>query len=84
MLPPETRRRVAYEEPRVSEQTPPEPADDVDLEAPPEDAAEQRMSVGEDLEDPEPGAGELPDEVDPADRLEQERSAGPDDEDEYR
>jgi hypothetical protein len=68
----------------VSEQTPPEPADDVDMEAPPEDAAEQRMRVGEDLEDPEPGAGELPVEVDPADRQEQERSAVPDDEDEYR
>jgi hypothetical protein len=68
----------------VSEQDPRNP-DDLDVETPADDAAEQREPVGaDDLEDVDDG--DLPVEVDPGDLQEQQREAVPSgqDEDDYR
>ena len=67
----------------MSEQDPRNP-DELDVEAPEADAAEQREPAA-DVE-PEPEGGDLPDEVDPGDLAEQQREAIPPgaDEDDYR
>ena len=68
----------------MSEQDPRNP-DDLDVEAPQDDAAEQREPVAG-ADEAEPEDGDLPTEVDAADLAEQQREAVPPgaDEDDYR